>query len=122
MVPGEQEFRGIVYFTKPRLIHFVNPQFRCAAEAVFDASQNTVHIMLITFELQNGIYNMFQHFGPGDVALFCDVPDKNDGRFGLLCKLEDRRGTFTHLRNTSGRRFHGFVINGLNGVDNNQLR
>ncbi len=56
----------------------------------------------IAFEKQNGIYYMFQHFGPCQTAFFVDMTDQNDRHAQSLGHLKQRCCTFPHLGNAAG--------------------
>ena len=75
--------------------------------------------MLISFKLENGIYNMLQHFWTCNAAFLVNMPDEQDRCMCFLCETENRCRTFSYLGNTSGRGFYVFSGNSLYGVDDN---
>ena len=64
--------------------HFVNPQFGSASEAVLDAAQDAVHVVLVALELEYGIHDMFQYLGAGYASFLIDMPDEDDRRMRFL--------------------------------------
>ena len=102
--------------------HFVNTQFGSASEAVLDAAQDAVHVVLVALELEYGIHDMFQYLGAGYASFLIDMPDEDDRRMRFLGKAQDGGGTFPYLGNTPRRRFKGFGRNRLYGVDDDDVR
>jgi hypothetical protein len=58
VVLGEQQLRGIAYLTETILLHLINAKFGGASESVLYTPENSVHIVLVTLELDDGIYDM----------------------------------------------------------------
>jgi hypothetical protein len=56
----------------------------------------------VAFELQNGVHDVFQDFGAGDVAFFVDVADEEGGRAGFFGEFEEGGGVFTDLGDACG--------------------
>ena len=83
------------------LPHLVDAQLGRASEAVLDAPQDAVHIMLVAFKLKHGVYNMFQHLGAGYAALLIYMSDEDDRRVGLFGKTKDGGGAFPYLGDAS---------------------
>ena len=59
VVLREQQFRGVGDGAQTILSHFVDAEFRCASEPIFDGAQNAIHVVLVAFELDNGVDNVF---------------------------------------------------------------
>ena len=76
MVLAKQQFGRVAHLAQTVLAHFINAQFGGASETVLDAAENAVHIMLVTFKLQYGVYNMFQYLGAGNASFFIDMADQ----------------------------------------------
>ena len=120
VVLREQQFRRVAHLPQPVLPHLVDAQLRRAPEAVLDAPQDAVHVVLVALELQYRVYDVFQHFRSGDASFLVDMSDEDDGRSCLFGELEDGCRTFAHLHDASRRRIDGFGRNGLYGVDDDQ--
>lgn len=88
--------------------HFVNTQFGSASEAVLDATQDAVHVVLVTLELEYGIHDMFQYLGAGYASFLIDMPDKDDRRMRFLGKAQDGGGTFPYSGQYSPATIQGF--------------
>ena len=56
------------------------------SETVFDRAQNAELVRAFALEGQNGVDHVFDHTGAGDLAVFGDVADQDDGRAGTLGK------------------------------------
>ena len=121
MVLSEQQFRGVADLPESVLAHFIDAQFGRTSETVLDAPQDAVHIMLVAFELKDGIYNVFQYFRTGNAAFLVDVADEYDRRARFLGEFQYRRRTFAYLYDTSRRRIDVFGRDGLDGVDDDQV-
>jgi hypothetical protein len=118
---GEEQFGRIVHLPEPVLQHLVDAQFGRAAEAVFYAAQDAVHVVLVAFELEHGVNDMFQHFGSCQRAFLGDMAYEHDGRVALFGVFEQGRGAFAHLGDAAGRTLCGFGGNGLYGVHDEQV-
>ena len=78
--------------------------------------------MLVALELQHGIHHMLQNLGTGNAPFLGDMPDQQYRRCRLFRELQQQRSALTHLRNAARGRLQRFTVNGLYGVDNQQLR
>lgn len=76
---GEEELGGVFDFAQSVGCHFVDAEFGGGAEAVFDGAEDAVHVLAVAFELQDGVDDVFEDFRSGDVAVFVDVSDEDDG-------------------------------------------
>ena len=85
------------------LTHLVDAQFGGAAEAVLDAAQDAIQVVLVALELEDGVHNVFQHLGARDAAFLVDVADEDDRRMRFLGKAQDAGGTLAHLGDAAGR-------------------
>ena len=103
MILGEQQFRRIAYLTQTVLTHLVDAQFGSASETVLYASQYSVHIMLVAFELKYRINDMFQYFWSGDASFLVDMTNQYDRSSGFLGKSQYCCRAFSHLYYASGR-------------------
>ena len=121
VILGQKQLGGVADLAQTLAAHLINSEFRGAPEAVLDAAQDAVHVMLVALELQHGIDDVLQDFRAGDAALLVDVADEQDGRPVLFGKAEDGGAAFSHLRDAAGRRLDQFREDGLDGVDDNQV-
>ena len=78
--------------------------------------------MLITFELKNGIYYVFQHFRACQRALFIDMSNDDKWHILLFGVLQNSRRTLTHLRKTTNTCLNGLRANGLNTIHYDYFR
>ena len=77
--------------------------------------------MLVAFELEDGIDDVFEHLRTSQRAFLGDVADEDDGRARFLGKLEDTGGTFAHLTNAASTRLEVIGGDGLDGVDDEDV-
>src|ERR1035437_7985373 len=121
-VGRDKYFGWINNFPQALITHFENTNFRGGSEPVFIGSQNPVNMLVISFELENNIDNMFQCFWSGKVSFLCNMANQNDGGICAFCKAQQCRSTFPYLRNTTRRRFKILSGNCLDGIDNYNVR
>ena len=88
MVLVEQQFRGIANLSQSSLLHLVDAEFGCAAKAVLYASQNAVHVVLVTLKLYYGIDDVFKNLWSGKSSFLGDVSNKYYGYATGLGKAE----------------------------------
>ncbi len=74
-LPGEQQFAGIEHLSQTALHHLVDAQLARTSKAIFDASKDAIHVMLIALELQDAIHNVLQHLRTSKCSLLGDVTD-----------------------------------------------
>ena len=117
----QQQFGGVAHLAQTVLAHFVDAQLGSTAEAVLDAAQDAVHVVLVALELKDGIDNVLQHFGTRDAAFLVDVTDQDDCRMRLLGEAQDAGGALAHLGDAARRGFQRFGRNSLYGVDDDQV-
>ena len=103
MVLSEQKLRGVGYLPETILLHLINAEFRGAPEPVLHASQDTVHIVLVALELNDGVDDMFQNLRSCEGALLGDMSDEDDWHTACLGEAEEGRGTFTNLGDGTSR-------------------
>ena len=77
--------------------------------------------MLVALELQDDIHDMLQHFRTCQRTFLVNVSDKQDGCASALCVPEQSGSTLANLGQRTCRRFHAFCLDGLYGVDDNQV-
>jgi hypothetical protein len=121
VVVGEKQFRGILHLTKPLLPHLVDADLRGGSEAVFDAAQDTVEVVLVALKLEYRIDDVFQDLRSGEGPLLVDVADEDHGDATRLGEAEQRRGTLAYLRNAARRTLGLLGGDGLYGVDDDDL-
>ena len=116
MVLAEEQFRRIAYLPQSVLSHLIDAQLGSAAETVFDAAQDAVHIMLVAFKLEHGVHNVLQYLRPGNASFLVDMADEDDRRMRFFGEAQDRGGAFPHLGYAAGRGFERLCGDGLYGV------
>ena len=87
-----------------RPAHFVDSQFSRTTESVLDAAQDAVHVVLVSFELQYGIDDVFQYLRSGDASFLVDMSDEDNRVPVSLANLKREAGTFSYLHDAAGRR------------------
>ena len=74
------------------------------------------------FEGQHGIHHMFDDTGAGDLSVFGDVADEDDGGPGLFGEPDERLRRTAYLGHGAGRRFNGVGPHRLDRIDDDQAR
>jgi hypothetical protein len=74
------------------------------------------------FEGQHRIDHMFDDTRAGDLPVFGDVPDEDDGRSRLFGEADERLRRTAHLGYRTGGRFNRIGPHGLDGIDDDQAR
>ena len=121
MIFGKKQFRRIAHLSQSSLQHLIDAEFRSASESVLDASQDAVHIMLITLKLDDGIHNMLQNLRTSQGSLLINMSDQDNRDTAGLGKSQERCCAFTHLGYRTRRTIHTLCSNCLNRIDNYQF-
>ena len=121
VVLGQKQLGRVADLAQTLAAHLVDAEFRGAPEAVLDAAEDAVHVMLVALELQHGIDDVLQDFRAGDAALLIDVADEQDGHPVFLGKTEDGGAALANLRDAAGRGLDQLREDCLDGVDNHQV-
>ena len=103
MVLSEQQFRRVAHLTKPVLTHLVDTEFGSTAETVLYASQDAVHIVLVSLKLKYRIDYMFQYLRSGNASLLIDMSNQYDRSSCFFGKSQYCSRTLSHLYNAAGR-------------------
>ena len=103
------------------MLHFIDAKFRGTAESVLDASQNAVHVMLVTLKLDNGVNDMFQNFWSGQRAFFGDMTNEQHGYSAGFGEAQQGGSTLADLCYRTCRRLNVLSRDGLYGVDDDQF-
>ena len=122
MILRQQQFRRVAHLAEPVLLHFIDAQFGCRAEAVFHCTEDSVHIVLVSLKLNHGIHDVLQNLRTCKGAFLVDMADENHGDAARLGKAEQGRGAFTNLGDAAWRGIHILGGNRLNGVYDYNLR
>jgi hypothetical protein len=56
--------------------HLVNAQFTGASKAILDASEYSVEVVLVAFELEDNIHDVFQNLWACQCSFLVDVPNE----------------------------------------------
>ena len=73
-------------------------------------------------ERKHGVDHVLDHARAGDLAVFGDVADQDDGGARALGVADQRLRAAAHLRDRAGRRFDQFGPHGLDRIDDDQPR
>ena len=71
-----QVLRRVLHRAQSRLAHLVDAELSRTAEAVLLSTEDTVHIVFVSIELQDDIHCMLKDLRTSDAALLVDVPDE----------------------------------------------
>ena len=121
MLLGEQQFGGVAHLSQTVGPHLVDTHLGGAAEAILDATQDAVHIVLVALKLQHGVDDMLQYLRSGQRSLFVDMADQYHGGAARLGKPEQGSRTFAHLGDAACRRLGRLGADGLYRVDDDEL-
>ena len=78
--------------------------------------------MRIALEVEHGVDDVLEHARAGDRALLRHVADEQHDHAALLGESRQLRRAFAHLRDAAGRRRERFRVDGLDRVDDDDLR
>ena len=119
---GEEE-RGIVAHAQNAAIaHLEDAHFLHGAEAVLDGAEDLEVLGALALEIEDGVHDVFEHFGPRERAFFGDVPDEEEGDPARLCDAHELCGAFAHLSDAARRRAQRLGVDRLDGVDDDVFR
>ena len=100
---GEQDLRRVADLDQPFVFHLEDTDLESGSETVLDAAQNAIYVVVVAFELQYDINDVFQNFRPGDDAVLGDVSD-NDDRGPVLLGIFLQQGrAFSDLGDAARR-------------------
>ena len=119
---GKQETRRIQYGHQSRGVHLVQANFCRGTESVFVGAQESVQVVLVAFKLQNNVHHVLQNFGTRQGSFFGDVPNEQNRHVVALGVAQKLCGTLPNLGNAAGRGFQCRTVQGLNGVNHQDLR
>ena len=117
----EEQFGRIGDLTESGLLHLVDAQFGCAAEAVLYGSEDAIHVMLVALELYDRVDDVLKDLGSGERTLLIDMSDKDDGCAGGLGVTEQGGGALPYLRDAAGAALHVLGGESLDGVDDQEF-
>src|SRR6185369_410838 len=92
------------------------------AEPVLDRADETEARMRVAFEVEDGVDNVLEDARPGERAVLGDVADENDRRSARLGETRQLRSALAHLRDRARRGGQRFAVDGLDRVDDRDLR
>ena len=78
--------------------------------------------MLIALKVEHAVHHVFQDLWPGYKALFIHMADDKNGDIPLFSQLHKLHGAVLNLADAAGGRIDLLVIQGLNGVHNENVR
>jgi hypothetical protein len=102
--------------------HFEEADFERAAEAIFDATHNAVAVGAVTFEAQNDIDEVFEQARAGELTVFGDVTNEDDGDVGHLGEIDEFSAAAAELRDAAGSGGDVAAVDHLHGVDDEHAR
>ncbi len=85
--------------------HFEDADLVGWAEAVFYRAEDAEVPPALALEGYDRIDHMFDDAGTGDLAVFCDMPNKDHCRAGCLRETDQRLRRAAHLADRARRRF-----------------
>ncbi len=74
----------------------------------------------VPLQVEHGIHHMLQQPWPGNHALFGHMPNQKDRQLAGLGQLPEAVRALPQLRHRSGTGIYRWVINSLNGVNDQQ--
>ena len=104
------------------IAHLEDAHFLHGAEAVLDGAEDLEVLGALALEIEDGIHDVFEHFGPRERAFFGDVPDEEEGDPARLCDAHELCGAFAHLPDAARRRTQSLGVDRLDGVDDDVFR
>src|SRR5690606_2802632 len=121
IVFGDQHLGGIADLPEPGTLHLIDAELGRGPKTVFQGTEDAVHIIAISFKLEDGVHHMFQDLGAGYAAFLGDMPDQNDGGIALFGKFDEFRTAFPDLGNAARSGLYMVGVQGLYGIDDQQM-
>ncbi len=118
----EEQRRGIGHAFQPLVGHRKDAELVDCTVAVLEGADQTKTGMRVTLKIKHGIDHMLEHARPGQRTFLGDMADKNDGGTAGLGEPRQLRRTFAHLRHRTRRRGQCIGIQGLDRVDDGDIR
>ena len=118
----QHHLRGVLDLPEALVHHLEDADLVGGAEPVLGSPQDAVRIVLFPFEVQDGVDDVFEHLGPGDVAVLVDVPDDDDRDVEALRGAQEQVRAFPDLGDGAGGRGQLRERHGLDGVDDDDVR
>jgi len=119
---GEKHPGGVGDGTKAGAGHLEHTELAHRAEAVLDGADDTMRVMTLALEVEDGVHDVLERLRSGEVAVLGHVADE-DGRDVLtLGGKQELRRRLAHLPHAAGRRLELDREDGLNGVDDDECR
>ena len=118
----QQHLGGVWNLFQTAASHLKNADFVGGPESVFGCPQKTIAAVLISFKIQNTVYHVLQNFGAGNGSVFIYVPDHKDCNPLGFTQLHQGHGAVFYLRYTSRGGVVFLVIQGLDGIHNQNIR
>ena len=124
---GEEEGGIVAHAQHAAIAHLEDAHFLHGAEAVLDGAEDLEVLGALALEIEDGIHDVFEHFGPRERAFFGDVPDEDvpdeeEGDPARLCDAHELCGAFAHLPDAARRRTQRLGVDRLDGVDDDVFR
>ncbi|OPZ58568.1 MAG: hypothetical protein BWY87_01398 [Deltaproteobacteria bacterium ADurb.Bin510] len=116
-----EDARRIGDLTQALLEHLEDANLAQGSKAVLDRAQQPIGAAVLALEVQHGVDHVFEHLGPGDVAIFGDMPDHEGRDVETLGDFHHDLGRLPDLRDRAGRSRVGFGIDRLDRVDHDQV-
>ena len=119
---GEQHFRRVRHFAQTGIRHFKDTDLVGRAEAILRRAQQPVGCVRLALKIEHTVDHVLEHLRPCDDALLVDVADDENGHTAALAVLHQAHRAVLDLRDRAGR--GGFVVReqGLDGVDDQNVR
>ena len=102
--------------------HFKYADLIGRAKPVLGGPQKTVRGIGVALKIQHAVHHVLQNLWPRDIAVLVDVAHHEHRNALGFAQLHHGHGAVLHLRDAAGRGFIFLPVEGLDGVDHENIR
>ena len=108
--------------TSPRSTISNTPKLVGRTEAVLHGAQQAQRVVPVAFEAEHRVDDVLEHPRAGEAAVFGDMADEHHRNAAALGLGDEPMGAAAHLHDAAGRRAEVGIGDGLDAVDDDELR
>lgn len=101
--------------------HFEDTDLIGRPEPVFRGSDNSVVMMTVALEIENGVDDVLESLGPRDRAFLGNVADQENRRRRLLREKHELRRDLSHLRDAARSGLDLIAEHGLDRINDDEI-
>ena len=105
---------------RPVRRHLEHAKLAGRAEPVLERAHDAMRMMALALEIQDGIDDVLERLGPGEIAVLRDVSDQHDRHVAALRGEQQMRRDFAHLADAAGGGLKPRGEDRLNRIDDHE--